>query len=226
MIGGFASGSVRAWPMKGCRGAVRGAFTGADEVKRIVFRRIPPTTYQLSLQAEEHVRVRRTMSELVGALTSASGAVAADTCDAAEGPDAASLCFPPPPPGAPALGGGAEGRDAPGATSGSLGAAHHAAPGKSQAVGIAEDHHDAHAGAPSPRAILLLSNLAKTKNVGTLLRSACAFGVSEVWIVGAERLKAFGSQGTEARHTYRRFGSLLEVRSAALPRCASLWSKR
>ncbi|KAH7650022.1 OBP33pep like [Cryptosporidium bovis] len=43
---------------------------------------------------------------------------------------------------------------------------------------------------------LVLSNISKRQNFGTLLRSACAFGVSEVLVVGERKLRTFGNKGT------------------------------
>eukprot|EP00930_Biecheleria_cincta_P036651 TRINITY_DN25115_c0_g1_i1.p1 TRINITY_DN25115_c0_g1~~TRINITY_DN25115_c0_g1_i1.p1 ORF type:complete len:245 (+),score=59.78 TRINITY_DN25115_c0_g1_i1:45-779(+) len=49
-----------------------------------------------------------------------------------------------------------------------------------------------------PQSYLLLFNVGKKQNFGTLLRSACAFGVSEVLVVGAKKIATFGNQGTSA----------------------------
>ncbi len=47
-----------------------------------------------------------------------------------------------------------------------------------------------------PQLYLLLCNVGKKQNFGTLIRSACAFGVSAILVVGAKKLATFGSQGT------------------------------
>lgn len=66
-----------------------------------------------------------------------------------------------------------------------------------------------------PRAYLLLNNVGKKHNFGQLIRSACAFGVSEVAVVGAKRiteLSLFGNQGTSGHADFRFFDSLEEAR--------------
>ena len=50
--------------------------------------------------------------------------------------------------------------------------------------------------ADRPEFYLLLSNISKKRNFGTLLRSACAFGVSEVLVVGEKKLRTLGNKGT------------------------------
>ncbi|KAL3129312.1 rRNA methyltransferase-like [Cryptosporidium hominis] len=47
-----------------------------------------------------------------------------------------------------------------------------------------------------PEFYLVLSNISKRQNFGTLLRSACGFGVSEVLVVGEKKLMTFGNKGT------------------------------
>ncbi|KAF7458330.1 tRNA/rRNA methyltransferase-like protein [Cryptosporidium felis] len=47
-----------------------------------------------------------------------------------------------------------------------------------------------------PEFYLILSNISKRQNFGTLLRSACGFGVSEVLVVGEKKLMTFGNKGT------------------------------
>jgi tRNA G18 (ribose-2'-O)-methylase SpoU len=44
---------------------------------------------------------------------------------------------------------------------------------------------------------LLLNNIGKRQNFGTLIRSACAFGVKEILVVGGSKISTFGNQGTE-----------------------------
>lgn len=48
----------------------------------------------------------------------------------------------------------------------------------------------------TPEFYLILSNISKRQNFGTLLRSACGFGVSEVLVVGEKKLMTFGNKGT------------------------------
>eukprot|EP00439_Symbiodinium_sp_Y106_P048196 s1551_g6.t1 len=59
-----------------------------------------------------------------------------------------------------------------------------------------------------PESFLLVYNVSKKQNFGTLLRSACAFGVSEVLVVGAKKLSTFGNQGTSAHANVRHFDTL------------------
>eukprot|EP00933_Yihiella_yeosuensis_P001144 TRINITY_DN10186_c0_g2_i2.p1 TRINITY_DN10186_c0_g2~~TRINITY_DN10186_c0_g2_i2.p1 ORF type:complete len:232 (-),score=44.61 TRINITY_DN10186_c0_g2_i2:64-759(-) len=59
-----------------------------------------------------------------------------------------------------------------------------------------------------PDSYLVLFNVGKKQNFGTLLRSACAFGVTEVLIVGAAKLQTFGNQGTAQHAQTRHFESL------------------
>lgn len=57
---------------------------------------------------------------------------------------------------------------------------------------------------PPPRpwkSYLLICNVGKRQNWGQLLRSATAFGVTEVFVVGAKKMKElalFGNQGDES----------------------------
>ena len=57
---------------------------------------------------------------------------------------------------------------------------------------------------------MLMFNISKSKNFGTILRSAAAFGLSEVFLVEAnhKKLSKFGSQGTADKLDYRVFQSL------------------
>ena len=50
---------------------------------------------------------------------------------------------------------------------------------------------------------LIVHDVAKKKNVGTILRSCAAFGVAEIWLVGIKKLSTFGHQGTAKRLVYR-----------------------
>ncbi|CAE7200987.1 ysgA [Symbiodinium natans] len=59
-----------------------------------------------------------------------------------------------------------------------------------------------------PESFLLIYNVSKKQNFGTLLRSACAFGVSEVLVVGAKKISTFGNQGTAAHANVRHFDTL------------------
>ncbi len=57
---------------------------------------------------------------------------------------------------------------------------------------------------------MLVFNIGKKKNFGDILRSAAAFGVKEVFIVGAKKLSTFGNQGTQKYCKYTFFDSLEE----------------
>ena len=57
-------------------------------------------------------------------------------------------------------------------------------------------------------------NIAKAKNFGTILRSAAAFGLSEVFMVDAnhKKMSKFGSQGTADKLDYTIFDNLANVK--------------
>jgi len=67
--------------------------------------------------------------------------------------------------------------------------------------------------AGAPQSYLLLFNVGKRQNWGTLLRSAGAFGVSEIHVVGAKKLATFGNQGTANDTPQRHFESLDAARA-------------
>lgn len=58
---------------------------------------------------------------------------------------------------------------------------------------------------------LVLSNISKRQNFGTLLRSACGFGVSEVLVVGEKKLMTFGNKGTLAHLSITHYESIGQV---------------
>jgi len=61
----------------------------------------------------------------------------------------------------------------------------------------------------APRFYLILSHIAKKHNVGTMLRSASAFGVREVLVAGSRKsVQFFGSQGTHKHVAVRFFDDL------------------
>lgn len=84
-----------------------------------------------------------------------------------------------------------------------------------------------------PESRLVLFNIAKRYNFGMLIRSANAFGVTELIVVGRKRFNTFGAQGTrrsvryvhlytlkEAHAYLKDLGSLIcgvEIEPAALP---------
>ncbi|CAL8465197.1 g4732 [Coccomyxa elongata] len=57
---------------------------------------------------------------------------------------------------------------------------------------------------------LIVHNVSKRHNIGTLVRSAAAFGVTEVCLVGARQFNTFGSHGSADYVKYRHFPSLQE----------------
>ncbi|KAF5941684.1 hypothetical protein HYC85_019326 [Camellia sinensis] len=59
---------------------------------------------------------------------------------------------------------------------------------------------------------VVVHNIAKRHNVGTLARSATAFGVSEVILVGRRDFNAFGSHGSTSHLRFRHFHSLSDAR--------------
>lgn len=58
----------------------------------------------------------------------------------------------------------------------------------------------------------MVHNIAKRHNVGTLARSATAFGVSELILVGRRDFNAFGSHGSTSHVSFRHFHSLSDAR--------------
>ncbi|KAJ1608667.1 putative tRNA/rRNA methyltransferase-like protein [Cryptosporidium canis] len=66
-------------------------------------------------------------------------------------------------------------------------------------------------GKTCPEFYLVLSNISKRQNFGTLLRSACGFGVSEVLVVGEKKLLAFGNQGTLPRLSLTHYENINQV---------------
>lgn len=60
---------------------------------------------------------------------------------------------------------------------------------------------------------VVVHNIAKRHNIGTLARSCTAFGVSELILVGRRDFNAFGSHGSTAHVRLRHFYSLSEAKS-------------
>ncbi|GAB2220127.1 hypothetical protein Droror1_Dr00007770 [Drosera rotundifolia] len=60
---------------------------------------------------------------------------------------------------------------------------------------------------------VVVHNIAKRHNVGTLARSATAFGVSEFILVGKRDFNAFGSHGATSHLRFRHFYSLADARN-------------
>ncbi|PPS19977.1 hypothetical protein GOBAR_AA00610 [Gossypium barbadense] len=59
---------------------------------------------------------------------------------------------------------------------------------------------------------VVVHNIAKRHNVGTLARSATAFGVAELILVGRRDFNAFGSHGSTSHLRFRHFHSLTDAR--------------
>ncbi|GLT42042.1 hypothetical protein SLA2020_160640 [Shorea laevis] len=59
---------------------------------------------------------------------------------------------------------------------------------------------------------VVVHNIAKRHNVGTLARSATAFGVTEIILVGRRDFNAFGSHGSTSHVRFRHFHSLSDAR--------------
>ncbi|KAJ0548811.1 putative tRNA (guanosine(18)-2'-O)-methyltransferase [Helianthus annuus] len=62
------------------------------------------------------------------------------------------------------------------------------------------------------KSYVVIHNIAKRHNVGTLARSATAFGVSEVILVGRRDFNSFGSHGSTSHIPFRHFYSLSDAR--------------
>lgn len=59
-----------------------------------------------------------------------------------------------------------------------------------------------------PKCYLLIHNISKKKNFGEILRTAAAMGVTEVAVVGAQKLAAHGSQGCASHLRFTHFNVL------------------
>eukprot|EP01018_Ginkgo_biloba_P039851 Gb_11456 [translate_table: standard] len=59
---------------------------------------------------------------------------------------------------------------------------------------------------------IIVHNVAKRHNIGTMARSATAFGVSELILVGRKDYNAFGSHGSTLHLQFQHFRTLLEAR--------------
>lgn len=66
-----------------------------------------------------------------------------------------------------------------------------------------------------PNFYLLIYNISKVKNIGTLIRSANAFGVKQIFILGSNKKilkKFFGSQGTVSKSEFLFFENTEELK--------------
>ncbi|XP_072997081.1 uncharacterized protein [Typha latifolia] len=61
---------------------------------------------------------------------------------------------------------------------------------------------------PAVESLIIVHNVAKRHNVGTLARSATAFGVSEMVLVGRRDFNSFGAHGSVSHLRFRHFPSL------------------
>eukprot|EP00879_Flechtneria_rotunda_P011754 GHRR01012277.1.p1 GENE.GHRR01012277.1~~GHRR01012277.1.p1 ORF type:complete len:238 (+),score=87.21 GHRR01012277.1:784-1497(+) len=59
-----------------------------------------------------------------------------------------------------------------------------------------------------PDCYVIVYNVSKKHNVGTLLRSCTAFGVKEVCLVGSRQYNTFGSHGADSHVQLRHFNSI------------------
>eukprot|EP00347_Sterkiella_histriomuscorum_P002329 403368571 len=77
-----------------------------------------------------------------------------------------------------------------------------------------------------PQSYLLMFNVQKQKNFGTLIRSAAAFNVKQVFIIDSQptkkRLSCFGSQGTATKTNFQYFGGLKDVKQFCTERSISI----
>jgi len=64
---------------------------------------------------------------------------------------------------------------------------------------------------PSPKSYLILHNVSKKRNFGEILRTAAAMGVTEVAVVGANKLSSHGAQGCAAHLRFSHFNRLDEA---------------
>ncbi|GKC76188.1 tRNA/rRNA methyltransferase, SpoU [Tanacetum coccineum] len=65
---------------------------------------------------------------------------------------------------------------------------------------------------PTLKRCVLIHNIAKRHNVGTLARSATTFGVSELILVGRRDFNSFSSHGSTSHLPFRHFNSLSDAR--------------
>ncbi|KAG2488382.1 hypothetical protein HYH03_013069 [Edaphochlamys debaryana] len=64
--------------------------------------------------------------------------------------------------------------------------------------------------ASRPACYIITHSVAKKHNIGTIVRSATAFGVKEVCLVGSRAFNTFGSHGSDAHVAFRHFDKLTE----------------
>eukprot|EP00922_Rhytidocystis_sp_ex-Travisia-forbesii_P019124 GHVS01028367.1.p1 GENE.GHVS01028367.1~~GHVS01028367.1.p1 ORF type:complete len:251 (-),score=34.41 GHVS01028367.1:811-1563(-) len=77
---------------------------------------------------------------------------------------------------------------------------------------ISDDHSKCiQAQSSVPASFVIVNNISKGANAGSIVRSAVAFGTKEIVVVGERKLKTFGNQGTNRHCTFRHMGSLSEA---------------
>eukprot|EP00890_Picochlorum_soloecismus_P001974 jgi/Picsp_1/2778/NSC_01005-R1_obp33pep like protein len=64
--------------------------------------------------------------------------------------------------------------------------------------------------AASPECFLILYNVSKKHNIGTIARCATAFNVTAICLVGSRHFNTFGSHGSDAFVNMKHFGTLEE----------------
>ncbi|KAJ1622029.1 hypothetical protein T492DRAFT_337902 [Pavlovales sp. CCMP2436] len=76
------------------------------------------------------------------------------------------------------------------------------------------------------RPLLILYNIQKRANFGDLLRTAAAFGVCEVVVVGMKKISTMGAHGADKSMRYDIFVFELSTRGGARRASAGLWASR
>ncbi|EFJ45733.1 hypothetical protein VOLCADRAFT_63297, partial [Volvox carteri f. nagariensis] len=63
-------------------------------------------------------------------------------------------------------------------------------------------------GTAGPPCFIITHSVSKRHNIGTIVRSATAFGVKEVCLVGSRQFNTFGSHGSDAHVAFKHFDTL------------------
>lgn len=63
-----------------------------------------------------------------------------------------------------------------------------------------------------PECRIIVHNISKKNNIGMIIRSAVAFGVSQIIVVGAKKIGMHGNQGTIKYMRFEHFGTMSEAR--------------
>ena len=64
----------------------------------------------------------------------------------------------------------------------------------------------------SPKSYLVIFNINSKKNIGNLIRSASAMGVTEIFAVGRHDYNTFGAHGAQKHIKITTFATLAELR--------------